>query len=193
MAARMPSPIAVRRPVVRLSSAPRRACRSFVGACTICAKPLNATMPICVVALWCSMNDAAADFAASRRSGVMSFEHMLPETSMARRSSSVGRHARDGDRPGSARTSAAIAMANSANGRWRRSVPIPAAPPAPARGSSSGGPRAGAVGGSTRTRRRGAARPRARAAAAATGTASIASPPSRCAATDRSRRTPQPD
>ncbi len=126
MAARMPSPIAVRRPVVRLATAPRRACLSFVGAWTICANVLNATMPICVVALCCSMNEAAAAFAASSRSGAMSFEHMLPDTSMVSTivvwlagtlAMAIGR--------ASATTSAAIATANSANGRWRRSRPDP--------------------------------------------------------------------
>ncbi len=44
----MALPIAVRRPVVRLSMTSRRTSWSVVGDCTISAKPANATMPICV-------------------------------------------------------------------------------------------------------------------------------------------------
>ena len=121
IAARIPLPTAVRRPVVRLWSAARSACRSVVGACTISAKPENATMPIWVDDPWLWMNADAAASAAWRRLGGMSEEHMLPDTSIDRMivvwlvgtlAMTTGR-ARATMRPARAR-------ANRANGRWRR-------------------------------------------------------------------------
>ncbi len=84
IAARIPLPIAVRRPVTRLCSASSRSPRSVVGAWTISAKPLKATIPIWLVEAWASMYDAAAASAARIRLGGMSPEHMLPETSSDR-------------------------------------------------------------------------------------------------------------
>ena len=122
IAARIPLPIAVRRPVVRLCSASSRSERSEVGAWTISAKPLKATIPICVVELCDSTNAAAAASAARSRLGSMSAEHMLPETSIVRMmvvllagtaTIAAGR--------ATATEVEATAARNSANGRWRRS------------------------------------------------------------------------
>ena len=121
MAARIPLPMAVRRPVVRLRKAASRAVLSLVGAWTSWANPLKATIPIWVLEPWCSMNVAAAASAACRRFGAMSSEHMLPETSMTRTMVVwlAGTLAMATGRP-MPRASAASASANSANGRWRR-------------------------------------------------------------------------
>ena len=123
MADRIPLPIAVRRPVVRLCKACRSSCRSVVGAWTISAKPENATMPIWLDDPWLSMNWAAAASAAPIRLGRMSVEHMLPETSMVRMIVAwlVGTLAMT---TGRARATArpASASANRANGRWRRTI-----------------------------------------------------------------------
>ena len=121
IAARIPLPIAVRRPVVRLRRAAWSGDLSLVGAWTTWAKPLNATIPICVLEPWWSMNAAAAASAAWSRVGAMSFEHMLPDTSMT--STIVvwlaGTLAIAIGRP-MARPRAARATANRANGRCRR-------------------------------------------------------------------------
>ena len=82
--ARMPLPIAVRRPVVRLLIASTRACWSVVGGWITAARPLNATSPISEPDAWLVTNSIAAFSAASRRVGSMSVEHMLPDTSIAR-------------------------------------------------------------------------------------------------------------
>ena len=82
--ARIPLPIAVRRPVVRLLIASTRACWSVVGGWITAASPLNATSPISEPALWLVTNSIAASSAASMRVGSMSVEHMLPDTSIAR-------------------------------------------------------------------------------------------------------------
>ena len=93
----------------------------MVGACTISAKPANATMPIWVVDPWRWMNDEAAAWAACSRLGSMSVAHMLRETSRARitvvwpagtLTMAAGRAIASTRLP-SART-------NSANGRCRR-------------------------------------------------------------------------
>ena len=119
--ARIPLPIAVRRPVVRLRIASTSACWSLVGGWITAAKPLNATSPISDPELWLVTNATAASSAASSRVGSMSVEHMLPDTSIARMivvwlagtlSTTTGRP--------SAITSAATPAANSANGRCRR-------------------------------------------------------------------------
>ena len=121
MEARMPLPIAVRRPVARLPSASRSVSTSVVGGWTSSAKLLNATIPIWVVGPWRSMKDAAAASAAWRRLGATSAEHMLPETSMAMMmlvwfvgtlTMSTGRAA--------AMARAPAATTNSAKGRCRR-------------------------------------------------------------------------
>ena len=120
--ARMPSPMPVLRPVARLSRASISAVRSLVGAWTTSAKLLNATIPNRVVVDWLLMNEAAAVSAACSRLGGMSVEHMLPETSIVRMmvvwfvgtaTTATGR--------AMAKTRAARAATNSANGRWRRS------------------------------------------------------------------------
>ena len=82
--ARIPLPIAVRRPVVRLRIASTSACWSLVGGWITAARPLNATSPISDPELWLVTNATAAASAASSRVGSMSVEHMLPETSIAR-------------------------------------------------------------------------------------------------------------
>src|SRR5690349_12423758 len=69
IALRIPLPIAVLRPVVRLSTAVSRASWSFVGIWTISAKPAKATTLIWVLGGWLWMNDSAAALAASRRVG----------------------------------------------------------------------------------------------------------------------------
>ena len=121
MAARMPLPIAVRRPVVRLDRVSRSACWSVVGGWTTAAKPLKATIPICVVALCRLMKSAAAASAASSRLGGMSVEHMLPETSIVRMIV-VSFAGKDRIAAGRARatTSEASPRRNRATGRWRR-------------------------------------------------------------------------
>ena len=119
--ARMPLPMAVRRPVARLRSASSSISPSVVGGWTTSAKPLKATIPIWVDDPWRWMKDAAAASAAWRRLGGMSAEHMLPETSMARMivvwlagtlTMTTGR--------ARATTRAPTARTNRANGRWRR-------------------------------------------------------------------------
>src|SRR3954463_4844454 len=84
IAARIPLPMAVRRPVVRLLIADTRSSWLVVGAWTTAAKPLKATMPIWVSAFWPFTNEIAAVSAASRRVGSMSVEHIEPDTSIVR-------------------------------------------------------------------------------------------------------------
>ena len=119
--ARMPLPIAVRRPVVRLLIASTRACRSDVGGWITAANPLNATMPIWVSDACPLTNATAASSAAWRRVGSMSVEHMLPDTSMESRMVVwlLGT-LRTTTGLASAMTSTAAPAANSANGRCRR-------------------------------------------------------------------------
>src|SRR5262245_7286569 len=81
---RIPLPIAVLRPVVRLSTAVSSASWSLVGGWITSAKPANATMLISRLDVWLWMNESAAASAASRRLGAISVEHMLRETSRAR-------------------------------------------------------------------------------------------------------------
>ncbi len=103
MAARIPLPIAVRRPVVRLRSAASSAVLSLVGAWTTWAKPLNATIPIWVLEPWCSMNVAAAASAACEPvRGDVVRAHAARDIDDQHDGGLVGRDAGDGDRPADA-------------------------------------------------------------------------------------------
>ena len=85
MAARIPLPIAVRRPVVRLRRAAWSATLSLVGDWTIWAKPLNATIPIWVLgALVLDERGGRGPRRPGAGSARCRLEHMLPDTSMTR-------------------------------------------------------------------------------------------------------------
>ena len=128
IAARIPLPTAVRRPVVSDRIADTSAFWSVVGGWITAANPLNATIPIWVSAFWFVTKAIAASSAASIRVGSMSVEHMLPDTSIARITVVwfVGTlRTTEGRARASTRTP--TAEASRANGRCRRNRARPGA------------------------------------------------------------------
>jgi hypothetical protein len=85
MDARMPWPIAVPRDVTSESMARTRASVSSVGGTVTAAKPAKVTSPIREPSGCASMKSVAACWAASRRLGGTSVEHIDLETSRASR------------------------------------------------------------------------------------------------------------
>ena len=85
IAARIPLPMAVRRPVVRLRIASTSACWSLGRRLDHGREPAERHQPdLGARALARRRTATAASSAASRRVGSMSVEHMLPDTSIAR-------------------------------------------------------------------------------------------------------------